>query len=302
LAILHGVWNFPVIAAAQICHAQGVPYIVFPHGTLNPRAIELRASCQKHALLNLGVRKNLGHAARIAFSTHSEAERVAAYLRQPLTPFVLPNIVEASDFASLPERGSFRVRHGISESTQVIIHYGRVARVKGIEFVVRAVARLRGQKRDVVLVVVGGDEGGYRTHLENIASELGVRGSLIFTGLLDRQEGRKVLVDADVFVLASHSENFGIAVIEAMLCRIPVVVSDNVGLAEELVRGDVGVMVSVDADGVLLAKAIALLLDDKPRRQSLGKRGRQFAIDNYDVSAVQGRIEQLVAVSVKPPR
>jgi glycosyltransferase involved in cell wall biosynthesis len=159
---------------------------------------------------------------------------------------------------------------------------------------VKAVAALRRQHRDVVLVIVGGDDEGHKTNVQAVAAELGVEDAVIFAGLLGREEGKKALVDADVFVLPSHSENFGMAVVEAMLCRLPVVVSNNVGLAEDLVRADVGVMVSLEPDASSLTAALAALLDDKARRESLAERGRPFAIKNYDVAAVQARIEQLV--------
>ena len=84
------------------------------------------------------------------------------------------------------------------------------------------------------------------------------------------------------------------AVVEAMLCRLPVVVSNNVGLAEDLVRADVGVMVTLEPDASSLTAALAALLDDKARRESLAERGRHFAIKNYDFAGVQPRIEQLV--------
>jgi len=295
LAILHGVWNFPVMVAAHVCQQQRVPYVVFPHGTLGRQAIEMRSADAKHFLLNLCVQRNLERAARVVLSTQGEVKKISDHLGFKFTPFVMPNIVEASDFASLPARGSFRARYGIAATTQVLVHYGRIARVKGIEFAVKAVAALRRQGRDVVLLIVGGDDEGHKAKVQAVASDLGVGDALIFTGLLGRQEGLKALIDADVFVLPSYSENFGMAVVEAMLCHLPVVVSENVGLAEDLVRADVGVKVPLESDASSLTKALAALLDDKARREWLGQRGRQFAIENYDVPAVQARIAQLVS-------
>jgi glycosyltransferase involved in cell wall biosynthesis len=104
----------------------------------------------------------LENAARIAFTTNHEARKVMEYLQYKLEPFVVPNVVDASDFADLPPRGSFRDQHGIAATTQVLVHYGRIARVKGIEFAVKAVAALRRQGSDVVLLIVGGDDEGHK--------------------------------------------------------------------------------------------------------------------------------------------
>jgi glycosyltransferase involved in cell wall biosynthesis len=303
LAILHGVWNFPIGAAAFACKWHRVPYVIFPHGTLYREAIDLRSAAPKRLLLKLYVRRMLEQAARIAFTTNDEARKVTDHLRLNVRPFIIPNIVEASDFARLPARGLFRAMHGIGATTEVLLHYGRITRKKGIEFAVRAVAALRRQGRNVVLAIVGGDDEGYKAKVQATVQDLHVEDGVIFAGLLGREEGKAALVDADIFVLPSYSENFGMAVVEAMLCRLPVVVSENVGLAEDLGRADVGVVVRLDPDARLLIQALTALLDNKTRRESLGIRGRQFVIENYDADAVRNRVNQLLNEAVgKLPR
>ena len=298
LAILHGVWNFPLMAAAWVCQLRRVPYVIFPHGTLSREAVEQHSTAPKRLLLRLWVRRMLEGAARIAFTTQNEARRVTEHLHFNLHPFIIPNIVEASDFATLPQRGSFRANHGIGATTHILLHYGRIARVKGIEFTVKALAALRRQGRDVVLAIVGGDGEGHKARLQALVADLHVDDAVIFAGMLDREQGKCALVDADVFVLPSYSENFGMAVVEAMLCRLPVVVSSGVGLAEELARANVGVVVPLEPDASSLTQALAALLDDKARRESLGLRGHQFAVDSYDTPAVAAQIDQLVRAAV----
>jgi glycosyltransferase involved in cell wall biosynthesis len=115
--------------------------------------------------------------------------------------------------------------------------------------------------------------------------------------MLDRDAAKEALVDADIFVLSSLSENFGMAVAEAMLCGLPVVISENVGLAQDIARADAGVVVTLDPDSKALTLALASLLDNKPRRQTLAEHGRRFAIDNYDEPAVEERVNQLIALA-----
>lgn len=297
LVILQGVWNFPLMAAALICRWRRIPYLLFPHGTLYAETIALKSSRSKRLLLRLFVSGMLENATRILFTTDDEAKKVSAHLRLDLKPFVVPNIVEAAEFDRLPPAGSFRLRHGIPASTRVLLHYGRLTRKKGIESAIRALAALRAQGREVVLAVVGPDSEGYRPRLDTLAAELKVTDAVIFTGLLDRDRGKEALVDADIFVLPSLSENFGIAVVEAMLCRLPVVVSDQVGLAPDLARAGVGVVVPLAEDANPLARALGELLDDESQRRNLGEKGRTYAIENYDTPAVEARIDELLRIA-----
>jgi glycosyltransferase involved in cell wall biosynthesis len=94
---------------------------------------------------------------------------------------------------------------------------------------------------------------------------------------------------ADVFVLPSRSENFGIAVVEAMACGLPVVVSDCVNIWREVV--DAGAAVAVPCDPSALARALAGLLDDDPRRIEMGRKGAVFARERYDRRRVAAELE-----------
>lgn len=300
LAIMHGVWNFPIIAAAHICQEQGVPFVLFPHGTLLPERVALRATAQKELLLDICLRRLLSKAARVVFTTEYEVQKTATAFGLHVRPFVVPNIVDASEFASLPPRGLFREQHGIAAATQVILFFGRIARVKGIDFAIRALARMRRHGRDVVLVIAGGDDEHHKADLQKLAADLRVEDGIIYTGMLNREQAKKAMVDSNVFVLSSLSENFGMAVVEAMLSGLPVVISENVGVAPDLAKAEAGMVVPLDPDAKALTEALSELLDDEPLSRSLAERGRRFAIDNYDEPAVQGRMEELVRVATTP--
>lgn len=298
MAILHGVWNFPVLAAAHVCQQHRVPYVVFPHGTLLPERVEMRSALLKGLMLRVFAQRMLEQAARVAYTSRYEVRKTQQIVGSKPTPFLIPNIVESAEFRELPERGLFRRKHQISDSTRVLVHYGRIARVKGIELTLKSLAALRGAGEDVVLLIVGGDFDGYQQTVRATVDELGLSNAVVFTGLLGREDARSALVDSDIFVLPSYSENFAMAAVEAMLCRLPVVVSDNVGIADELAEADVGVAVTLDPEASSLTRALAELLRDDARRAYLAERGRTFAVDHYDGTAVQARVEDLVRAVV----
>jgi glycosyltransferase involved in cell wall biosynthesis len=297
VAILHGIWNFPILAAANACQLHGVPYVVFPHGTLLPERIKLQSERKKMFFLDLAVRRLLMQAARVVFTTTYEVERTVSGLGLSVRPFVTPNIVEMSQFHDLPNRGAFRAEYGIDPNTKILLHYGRIARVKGIEYLIKALARLRQQQRSVILAIVGGDDENHKSDLDKLADHLGVSGAIVYTGLLDREAGKKAFIDSDIFVLPSLSENFGLSVVEAMACGLPVVISDNVGLAHEITRANAGVVVTLDREAEALTKELEALLDDDPKRCEFAERGRRFARERYDEPAVAERIHQLVTLA-----
>jgi len=296
VAILHGVWNFPILVAALACRIRKVPYIIFPHGTLYQETVELRSSFIKKVFLKLFVKGILQKAKRVIFTTQDERNKVTKFLSINLASFIMPNIVRTAEFSILPEKGAFRKNHNISPETLLLLHYGRITKKKGLEFSIQALAKLSLEFPNIILAVIGGDEEGYRTIVERCAESFDVLDKVIFTGLVQRDEGIQAMVDADVFVLPSLSENFGMAVVEAMQCNLPVVLSDNVGIAPDISKAGAGTMVPLSAENEPLIEAIAALLRNPEERYILGKKGKQFAIDHYDEKAVASIVDELLSL------
>jgi len=293
VVMIQGVWNFPLMAAAWVCQQQSIPYMVFPRGTLYKETVMLRSGFKKRMMLILFVRRMLERANRILFTTQDEAVKVQSYLRFNLRAAVIPNIVDNGDFFRLPFRGSLRHRLGIEANTTVLLHLGRVSPKKGLYTTVQMLAHLRAAGKPVVLVVVGGDDSGHLSEIAHLADALGLSSEVHFTGLLGREESMQALVDADIFILPSLSENFGMAVVEAMLARLPVVISDHVGIASEVAAAGAGIVVPLEAGPEAFAKAVSDLIDDSSLRSALGAVAETFARAFYSEDAVSLGLEHL---------
>jgi glycosyltransferase involved in cell wall biosynthesis len=294
VVILHGVWNFPLLAAALISQLQGIPYVLYPHGTLYKETITLRSERKKRLLLAVFVRRMLSRAARVVFTTSDEAQKVQSYLNLSLKATILPNIVEPEEFSTLPARGSLRTILGIPNDHAVLLHLGRIASKKGLGITIDVLASLQATGHKVSLVVAGGDEAGQQENLELKAEHLGIRQFVHFTGLLDRKNTLHALSDADVFILPSLSENFGMAVVESMLSGVPVVISDQVGLAADIAAANAGVVVPLDGGSAAFSRAVGQLLDMDEYRLNLAETGRRFAIQNYSNAAVSNKLDTLL--------
>lgn len=165
---------------------------------------------------------------------------------------------------------------------QFVLGLGRVVTKKGFDLLLEAFARLAPQRSTLGLVLAG--DGPSRSELTRQAAALGVADRVLFPGKLGRAEVAWAMNAADVFVLPSRVEPFGIVVLEALRCGRPVVVSSRGG-AGEIVRHEQEGLVADPFDTLQLADAIARLLDDAELASRLGRAGHQ-RVKDFDWSSV----------------
>ena len=186
------------------------------------------------------------------------------------------------DLFSPGSAAAARARLGL-DAEWVLLFVGRPAPVKGLEVLLQALARLKADglaPADVRLVIVGGDrdEGrdDERTRLRALAGTLGVGAWVDFKGPQLQSALPDYYRAADLCLVPSHHETFGMAALEAMACGATVVASRVGGLATTIQDGITGVLVPPRDDAALSA-AIASLLADAPRRRSLGRHATRWA-------------------------
>ncbi len=160
-----------------------------------------------------------------------------------------------------------------------VVTVGRLHPSKGHDDLIRAVATLRDQGRDVTLALLG--EGPQRQELEALAASLGHSDAIEFAGSVPEHEVRARLEAAHVFVGASHAEPLGVVYIEAMALGVPTIGTDAKGPKEIIRDGESGLLVP-PKDPAALAAAIARLSDDPHLAARLGTAGRQRVIEQYD--------------------
>jgi glycosyltransferase involved in cell wall biosynthesis len=159
----------------------------------------------------------------------------------------------------------------------IAVAVARLVPQKGIDVAVRALGDL-----DATLVVLG--EGSERARLESLAREIGTR--LLLPGRVG--DVAAVLRRADLLVHAARWEGFGLALLEAMLCGLPVVATRVSSIPEIVWDGDTGLLVPPDDPGALRA-ALERLLADEPLRRRLGEAGRERARTEFSVERMARR-------------
>jgi glycosyltransferase involved in cell wall biosynthesis len=280
---LHSLYLFHDAVTGRYCRKFGVPYIVRPHGTLDPY-IWRRHRMRKRIVEFLFQDRVLQGAAAIHYTTEEEM-RLAALHARNAKGFVVPIGLDFAAFAPRPS-DRFRARWKEVGNRRILLFLGRLHPKKGLDVLAEAFAAMATARDDVHLVVAGPDDGA-REPTEAALRRLGVRDRTTFTGMLRGEDKLDAFYAADVFLLPSYSENFGIAVVEAMACGVPVVVSDQVNLWREVV----GAGAAVPCEAPAVATAATKLLDDPAARVEAGRRGAAFARDRYDRRRVAAELE-----------
>jgi len=271
---IHSLFSFPTSVAAFWAGRRNRPYVLRPLGSLCQWGLERRRPLLKRASLSFLEHWIIAGAAALHYATKHEqyeAEKIqvgklALVIADVL---VIPNaltegIVPEDTPRPLEKAGPLRV-------TTVC----RFDPVKGLDLLLEAMAMLKRRHFEFKLILVGDGETTFVDKLKNQAARLGVANDIIWTGYLTGEKKLAVLGQSDIFVLPSHFESFGIAVVEAMRSGVPVVVSENVGLKYEITAGEAGIVVPLSAQG--LARGIADLLTNPPLRERLGANARLVA-------------------------
>jgi len=198
---------------------------------------------------------------------------------------VVPNFIDPGRF--LRVAGSPGARRWAKPGERVLVHISNFRPVKRVDDVVEVFHRLR---RDfpVRLLLVG--DGPERARVEQRCRQCGTCGEITFIGNLPLVE--EVLVGADLFLLPSESESFGLAALEALACEVPVIATRAGGLPEVVIDGECGLLFPV-GDVEAMTQGAAALLGDEKRRRAMGEAGRRRAVEQFAVDKVVARYRGL---------
>ena len=283
---LHSLYLFHDWAAGNLARRIAKPYIVRPHGSLDPYIFERRRL--KKILFDLWFQNRVLADASVIHYTAEDEMKLAEQYVHGAPGVVIPNGLELSEYANLPPRGSFRARHPEIGERKILLFLSRINFKKGLDILAKAVGKLA---REDLHLVIAGPDGGYLAETKRFVVEAGIAGRTTFTGMIVGQEKLAAFADASLFLLPSYSENFGIAVVEAMACGVPVLISDKVNIWREVVADGAGRAVPTDPAAV--AREINAMLGDPASLAAMGEAGRTAVASRYDWSAIARRLEEV---------
>jgi glycosyltransferase involved in cell wall biosynthesis len=279
---LHSIFLWPTWAAARCAKKAGVPYIIAPRGMLVRDLIKRKSRWLKSAWINLIERRTIAQSSGIHITAEIEQQEIEEFGFK-LPPFYyVPNGIDKIDMNSLNG-----VRSKVVPDFPYVLFLSRINWKKGLDRLIHAWRDVP----DMQLVIAGNDEEGYQVEIEKLAKKEGVDARIKFIGPVHGKDKWLLYKNAELFVLPSHSENFGIVVLESMAMACPVIVTPEVGLASVVAESNCGVV--VDGEPQLLASAINDLLGDEDKRKSMGARGKQTAEKQFMWDGIADQMEQV---------
>jgi glycosyltransferase involved in cell wall biosynthesis len=278
------VWNFTTWAAATVCRWYNIPYVISPQGALYPETINLKSTNVKKLYYQLFTKKNLEKATLIHYTTQDEQRKVTDFLHLHSRNLIVPLAINLRNFENISNLSPFAASFPQLQDKSYILFLGRVDYKKGLDILIDAFAEVHQHFPDRILVIAGPDNDGYGEVLKKQIQGHNLTEFVFFTGMLDGNHKLAAYYNAEVFVLSSYSENFGMTVVEAMAAQTPVVISDHVGLFEEVKDFEAGIVTTVDAKST--ATGLIKVLQDKTLQQKLVENGNKIVKQLYDIQSV----------------
>ena len=287
LVHIHALFSFSSVAAAWAARRAGVPYVLRPLGTLASYGINQRRPWLKRLSLAWLEGPALRHAAAVHFTSEDE-KLEAEQTGIPMNGVVIPLGIEAFKPA---DGNPFRARFPTLEGARYLLYLSRLDPKKNVEGLLRAFSQCVALWPDAKLVIAGDGPPGYVAGLKALADELGLAGRAVWAGHIDGNLKASALTGAEVFVLPSFSENFGIAAAEALMAGLPCVLGQGVAISQDVVNAGAGVAVATDSASI--AVGLMQVMADADVRASMSARAIALAQDKYSAQAMGANLVAL---------
>ena len=289
---LHGIWSLELHRCAVVCRRRKIPYVIAPRGMLEPWSLKQKWLKKRIARL-LYQDKDLKFAAALHATAESEAEQFRRLgFENPV--IISPNGVNVP--GKFEPRNHLRQGYGGQDTQNTrkrVLFVSRMHPKKGVMELVEAWNTIKHQTLNIkhqtwmceLVYTVNGDfEREYEAKVKARVKGLGLEDQFIFTGALNDDEKWEAYARADLFVLPTYSENFGIVVAEALWAGVPVITTKGTPW-KELEERKCGWWIDTGVEPLVKALCKATVLSDVERRE-MGARGRELVEEKYTWDAV----------------
>ncbi|MFB8792011.1 MAG: hormogonium polysaccharide biosynthesis glycosyltransferase HpsP [Potamolinea sp.] len=281
LAHIHALFSPVSTAAATVARYKKLPYILRPLGTLDPADLRKKRRL-KQVYAALLERQNLAGAAGIHFTSVQEA-KISERFGTSSNDIVIPLGVKPQVFTS-----EYQIRRqlGISDDLPLLLFMSRIDPKKGLNLLIPALEKLLQEGRSFQFVLAGTNpqDPDYEKQIQEQIKASPLSNCTTITGFVTGELKQTLLQNADLFVLPSYYENFGIAVAEAMVAGTPVVISDQVHIWEEIRNTEGGWVCNCEVDA--LTQVLREALQDVGERQRRGANAQAYALKHYSWEAI----------------
>jgi len=291
LVHIHAVFNHACVAAARACRKHEVPYIVRPLGTLDPWSMKQKP-LKKSLFWQLSARNMMRQAAAIHYTSRGEQESTEGSLGLNHGS-VVPLGIDSRPIQVLPSRAEV-------QSPYVLV-LSRLVPTKGLDVLLDAFLQVSARPcySHWRLIFAGEGPEEFVRQLKEVVLDNDAGNRVIFRGWVEAEAKDQLLRDASLLALPSYHENFGLCVMEALACGVPVLVSPQVNLAAEIETAGAGWIAEIDRDE--LAKVLAEVFANENERAKRGFAGRELSL-RFTWDEVAARLEKLYLSVLHEPK
>jgi glycosyltransferase involved in cell wall biosynthesis len=283
--IVHGIWQYHSFGCWRVLRRSNTPYFVLPHGMLDPwfkRMYPLKHA-KKWLYWTWAEYRVLRDARAVLFTC--EEERILA--RESFSLYrcqerVIDYGTSAPQEAAELQKEAFFNQNPHLRDKRLLLFLGRINPKKGCDLLIDAYAGALRNEPDWHLVIAGPNQDGLQSKLMIRAREKQLDNSITWTGMITGDVKCGAIRAAEVFVLPSHQENFGIAVAEALACGTPVLITKKVNIWREVERDGAGLVADDNLEGIcsMLRTWLALPSQEKQRMR---ESARQCFLQRFDI-------------------
>jgi len=290
---MHTPWTASNMQMSWRARRRGVPYVVSIHGMLDDWSMRQR-TLKKRFFLAAGGRRYLSAAARNHYTAAAERDQARKWIPAG-KPAVIPCLIDLSSYRQLPGPHIAQAKFGLDQSTPTLLFLSRLHEKKGVHTLIDAAAQLRREGRALRVIIAGTAapaDRDYEIALREQVHRLGLDETVTFVGLVTGLEKIALYQASDLFVLPTHQENFGLVLIESMVCGKPVLTTRGTDIWQEIASAGGAI---AENSAAAFAQAIARLLEDRTALAESGQRARQWAMEWLDMDRVAAEYERLYA-------
>jgi len=296
VAHLHIPWRQTNLQLSGILRDEKIPYLVTVHGMLDKWSMRQR-SLKKRIYLALMGRKLFQHATAIHFTAKGERDQAEQWIPVGNRAAIQCCMLDLTAYDPLPGPGpALKAFPEIQPEKKKILFLSRMHPKKGVELLLGAIAHLQKQRSDFQVLIAGPGDESYVAQLKQLASELGVSEVTKFLGMVKGVEKRSLYQVADVFVLPTHQENFGLVLAESLVCGTPVVTTRGTDIWQELQEADARI---ADLVPESIATAIVETLDEDDGGVQRGERGQKYVRQWLDQDHVLQGYEKIYRETIE---
>jgi glycosyltransferase involved in cell wall biosynthesis len=281
---LAGIFDFYSVPVVSM----DLKFIYSSHGTFMKEAYKMMKlkKLKKDFYMSIIGKKILKKAKFIHLLTQEEKEHFLEFYPEFENKIrVIPNGLDLSQFEIDLNKSDLINKYPYLKDKKIILFLSRINRIKGLDILIPAFAKLHNEDKNYHLLIVGKDDGdGYEKRVRQWVNEYGLTDAVTFTGLLTGKDKLMAFYGSDLFVLPSYSENFGVAVVEAMACGVPIVVSDKVGISREIKQYNAGTIVKTNVDDVY--SGIKNVFQNLDEAKDMALNAKKMVHNLYDINKV----------------